>query len=390
MKLAITNPTNWPYVRRGAERFANELAAYLAKRGHEVTLISGKPGASQLIEDKGFRTLMHRRLWHPSFQKIGFLEFHAFFLTALHSLVRERYHVVVSCTFIDAFAAELARGVTGTPCVFWVNGLPPPIRYVRSLTLKGAVFRSAIRGANEVVALSRYMQAGLEERFGRAGLRIPPPVDLDGFPMSSDRNRNQPIIMCFAALEDERKGARLLMRAFNRLKALRPDVRLQLAAEIGAAKRAELLDLVSPQWRGDVDFLGAGKLEDLPSLYGRAAVTVLPSRWEPFGLVVIESLAAGSPVVATRDGAIPEILTDDRVGRLFDPGPPGSPEPTNLEGLVSALVQALELSRRPETPMLCRAHAERFSWKAIGPRYESLLQELAYRKREIGPMRRVQ
>ena len=47
MNIAITNPTNWPHVRRGAERFINELAAFLAARGHRATVISSKPGPTR-------------------------------------------------------------------------------------------------------------------------------------------------------------------------------------------------------------------------------------------------------------------------------------------------------------------------------------------------------
>jgi phosphatidylinositol alpha-mannosyltransferase len=129
-----------------------------------------------------------------------------------------------------------------------------------------------------------------------------------------------------------------------------------------------------------VRFLGAGQLADLPALFGRAAISVLPSRWEPFGMVLLESMATGTPVVATRDGAIPEIVTDPALGRLFDPGPEGTVEPNNLDGLVNALAEGLELSRRPETADRCRVYAEQFSWAAVGPRFETLLSTLAARR----------
>src|SRR5213595_1536610 len=125
MRVAITNPTNWPRVRRGAERFCNELARYLARR--------------ECTGDNGYTTVCHRRLWHPALAKVGVLEFHPFALTALANLLRGSYDVVLSCTFTDAYAATLARRVTGASCVFVVNGLPPRIRYIRSATLRGAI-----------------------------------------------------------------------------------------------------------------------------------------------------------------------------------------------------------------------------------------------------------
>ena len=375
MNIAITNPTTWPRVRRGTERFINELAFDLAERGHQVTVIATRPGPKEVLHERGYKTVLYRSLWHPSLARAGILEFHPFLFTAMGSLLRHRYDLHVCCTFMDAFAANCVRNITGVPFVFWVNGLPTPIRYVRSLTLRGQVFRHAIQKADEVIALSTYMQNYLLEHFGRGGIRVPVPVDTNLFRLCRQRDQTRPVVLCSAALEDARKGGRLLMRAFNRLKAIRQNVILQLSCGISQAKREELLALVEDRWREDALFLGAGRLEDLPELFGRAAVSVLPSRWEPFGLVTLESMATGTPVVATRDGGIPEIVTTDHVGRLFDPGPETSPEPTNLKGLVEALEEGLWLSRQPDTAQRCRHRAEEFSWKKLGPLFEQLFQQ---------------
>jgi phosphatidylinositol alpha-mannosyltransferase len=380
MRVAITNPTNWPRVRRGAERFCNELAGYLARRGHRVTMVSAKPGRGECSGEGGYTTVSHRRLWHPALAKVGVLEFHSFALTALANLLAGSYDVVLSCTFSDAFAATLARRVTGVSCVFLVNGLPPRIRYIRSATLRGAVFGRAIRNADEVVALSVYMQQDLQRRFGRSGIKIPIPVDTDTFRLSRHRDHDRPVILCAATLDDARKGGRLLMRAFDALKATRPEAILRVSSTVSQETRSALLACVSPRWRDDVQFLGAGQLADLPALFGSAAISVLPSRWEPFGMVILESLATGTPVVGTRDGAIPELVSDSSLGRLFEPGPEETVEPSNLPGLVQAMIDGLELSRRPETADRCRAHAQQFSWAAIGPRFEALLEGLAARR----------
>jgi glycosyltransferase involved in cell wall biosynthesis len=376
LRIAITAPTNWPHVRRGMERFCNELAAYLARQGHRVTLVSAKPGPSQRTDDRGFTTLTHRRLWHPALAKVGVLEFHPFALTALASLLNGSYDVVFSSTFTDAFAATLARSVTGVPCVFVVNGLPPRIPYFRSITMRGAVFGRATRNADEVVALSTFMQDDLQRRFGRRPIRIPIPVDTDLFRLSRHRAHERPAILCAAALNDARKGGRLLMRAFDTLKGIRPDATLHLSSHVSDDVRSQLIACVSPRWRSDVNFLGAGELADLPSLYASASISVLPSRWEPFGMVMLESLATGTPVVATREGGIPEVINNSSVGCLFDPGPEDTVEPTNLEGLVQAMLEGLELSRKPDTADRCRAHAEQFSWAAVGPHYDDLLRRL--------------
>ncbi|MGH9665868.1 MAG: glycosyltransferase family 4 protein, partial [Bryobacteraceae bacterium] len=314
MKIGLTNPTTWPWVRRGAERFLNELAVYLSQRGHEVTVISGKPGPTQVRNEAGYVTICHRQLWHPVLAKAGIRESHTFFPVLLGDLLHRRFDVVLCCAFLDAYAAILARKITGIPCVFWVNSLPPRIRYVREISAGGGFFRKVVRETDEMVVLSSYMQDWFRERHGRAGLRLPVPVDTEQFPLFTDRDHEHPVILCASALDDARKGGRTLMRAFNLLKLRRPAARLRVSARVSEAKRAELIALVSAEFRGEVEFLGAGDVHELPRRFGSAAISVLPSLWESFGMVVVESMAAGTPVVGTRDGALTELICDPAVG----------------------------------------------------------------------------
>ncbi|MDE3165875.1 MAG: glycosyltransferase family 4 protein [Acidobacteriota bacterium] len=374
MRIAIANPTTWPYVRRGAERFINELAAYLAARGHEVTVVSGKPGRTEVIPGNGYTTVCHRRWWHPALAKAGLLEFHMFFFPCLVHLLRERFDAVVCLTFMDAFAALVSRRFTGAPCIFVVNGIPPRKPYFRSLTLKGAVFGRAIRGADAIVAISEFVRGYLEQRWGRRCERLPIPLDADQFTPRRPAPDTPEIILCAAALVDRRKGGRPLMAAFNLLKRRRPQVLLQIAYALPESLRAELLALVEEPWRKDVLFTPADR--GLADLFAAATISVLPSIWEPFGMVVLESMAAGTPVAATRDGALPELVSDPNVGCLFDPGPERDAELTNIEGMARAMEDCLDLAARPETARRCREHALRYAWREIGPRYERLIQSL--------------
>jgi glycosyltransferase involved in cell wall biosynthesis len=145
------------------------------------------------------------------------------------------------------------------------------------------------------------------------------------------------------------------------------------------------MQLVPPQWRDDVQFLGNGKPEDLPFLYGSAAVSVLASLWEAFGMVLVESMATGTPVAGTRDGALPEIIRED-VGALFDPGPVENAGPSNDKGLAEAILKCLELSRRPETAQRCRDRARQFSWQECGSRLEGLYERVIAETQGRQPM----
>jgi glycosyltransferase involved in cell wall biosynthesis len=95
---------------------------------------------------------------------------------------------------------------------------------------------------------------------------------------------------------------------------------------------------------------------------GEAAVTLMPVRWdEPFGLVAVESLATGTPVVAFRRGGLTEIL-DERA----------LVAPDDVDAFASAAEEAVG-----RDPLACRMRAERFALPAMIDRYQALYASLA-------------
>jgi len=178
-----------------------------------------------------------------------------------------------------------------------------------------------------------------------------------------------------ACIDELRKGARLLVHAFVRVKKEVPEAILQFSGQASEKSVDTLLATAPRGLREDIQVLGVGEVADLPRLYSQAAVTVLPSVWEAFGMVLVESLACGTPVVGANHGGIPDIVTDPAIGALFEPGSTDT-HADNIDGLVRALLDVLELSRDPHTADRCVQHARRFSWEMLGPRYEQLYRDV--------------
>jgi glycosyltransferase involved in cell wall biosynthesis len=105
---------------------------------------------------------------------------------------------------------------------------------------------------------------------------------------------------------------------------------------------------VAPLLGGNIEYVGEVSHDEKVRLLQNAQATVFPIQWpEPFGLVMVESMACGTPVVATRQGAVPEVIEQGRSGVIVD-------SPSEL---AAAVEQAITLD-----PFECRASAvERFS-----------------------------
>jgi glycosyltransferase involved in cell wall biosynthesis len=121
------------------------------------------------------------------------------------------------------------------------------------------------------------------------------------------------VITCVAELHP-RKGHKYLLRAFTRLQKTIP--RLQLLLVGNGLLKKELTERYGDN--PGIHFLGWRN--DIPAILKASDIFVLPSLKEAFGLVILEAMASGLPVIATRSGGIPDIIEEDKSGYLIAPG----------------------------------------------------------------------
>ena len=115
----------------------------------------------------------------------------------------------------------------------------------------------------------------------------------------------------FVGLLDERKGVSTLVRAFGNLLDAYPETHLLLAGE---GRMESSLREQSKSFQTHVTF--AGFRDDIPEIMKSIDALVLPSLWEGFGIVLIEAMAAGKPVITTQVSNMPEIVTHEQEGFL--------------------------------------------------------------------------
>ena len=176
--------------------------------------------------------------------------------------------------------------------------------------------------------------------------------------------------LLFVGRLEPRKGFRYAVRAFALLAGDDPDVALVVAGE-GPERRA--LEDLSPGVRARVRLVGIPSYDQLPRLHAASDVFVAPNTGgESFGLVLVEALAAGLPVVASDIAGYREVVREGVDGLLVPPRDPGA-----IAGAVRRVLDDAGLAERLRAAG--RTRAERFDWDTVVPEIEVAYAEAADR-----------
>jgi glycosyltransferase involved in cell wall biosynthesis len=101
--------------------------------------------------------------------------------------------------------------------------------------------------------------------------------------------------------------------------ARRTGVRLRIAAKVDQADERYFREVIAPQLGGDIEFVGEVDEAEKPAFLGHALGLLFPIDWpEPFGLAMIEAMSCGTPVLAWRCGAVPEVVDHGETGFIVD------------------------------------------------------------------------
>ena len=211
------------------------------------------------------------------------------------------------------------RATSGGPWCFWGErpGFHQPVwagRLMRKWKL------SKLHAAPVPIwGIGKFAVDGYRKEFGsrRAYFNFPYFSDLQRF-ASFDREERTERVFLFSGSLIARKGVDLLARAFVRLASELENVKLRIVGE--GELRQPLAQMLGPV-KSRVEFMEFKDWEELPGEYARADVLCVPSRYDGWGLVVPEGLAAGLPVIATdRMGAALEFIETGRNGWLIRAG----------------------------------------------------------------------
>jgi len=167
-----------------------------------------------------------------------------------------------------------------------------------------------------VVVSSEFVKAKIMRRFGLSNghiVVVAGGVDIGRFHPDAEQKLDLPErYALFVGSLQARKNLARLLDAWNQIKDATPDIWLVIAGAGSKIFRSTKLAA-----RERVIFLGPVSETDLPGLYAHAALFILPSLDEGFGLPVLEAMASGTPVAASKAGSLPEVVGE--AGLFFDP-----------------------------------------------------------------------
>lgn len=221
----------------------------------------------------------------------------------------------------------------------------------RWVSLSAMVVEPEVRALVAPGAVIEYVGAGVAEEFFVV------------------RRNEADYVLFFGRLDTFQKGLDVLIEAFRLLHDTHPLVRLRIAGR--GKDAASVARMVRESGLGPaVDLLGAVSDARRLELLAGATLMLMPSRFEGFGLVAAEAMAAGVPLVASDAGSLPEVISPPAGGVTVPAG--------DAQALAAAARTLLDdPGRRAELSRTARETARRFTWDAVADRHHRFLERIA-------------
>jgi phosphatidylinositol alpha-mannosyltransferase len=248
----------------------------------------------------------------------------------------------------------------------------------RAMSAAYPILEPALEKIGARVAVSEDARRTLVEHVGGDAVLIPNGVFVDRFATASPREEwrgTGGTVGFIGRLDEGRKGLPTLLAAMSDVVAARPGVRLLVA---GRGDEEEAVEDLSPAVREAVTFLGVVDEQDKARLLRTVDVYVAPNiGGESFGIILVEAMSAGAPVLASDLDAFRRVLDDGRVGVLFPTG--------DTAALARSLLDLLDdAPRRAELSAAGSQWVRRYDWETVGDELIAVYETVAAGSGAVG------
>jgi glycosyltransferase involved in cell wall biosynthesis len=402
MRILMLADVFFPDIVGGAGRVAHHLSHQLAQRGHQVDVLTRNPDGNLPSSQQMEANLFVHRFDLPAKEGIGFFfcEIKNGYKDAKRAARKANFDLVCAHQSLAASGPLFSSAVGQMPFVYCFHSSWHEEYLIKKRNMKGETPWSAkvvaffmkkmekriLCKAMKVFVLSRYSEkqiSAFHHLPRESVVIIPGGVDLNRFRLpdydkeaikkSLDVPSERTMFLTVRNLVP-RMGIENLIEAFKQSDILKEKGLLLIGGE-GFLKESLAAVVKGSSLERSVKFLGRISEDDLPRYYQAADFFVLPTReMEGFGLVILEAMASGTPVLGTPVGAIPETIGVFAKRLLF--------EGTHSKGMKSKLEDVIN---RPEEyqfdPHVCRRFIEeRYSWEKMADAFENGVMSLLNRQ----------
>lgn len=362
MRILLACPYDW-HAPGGVQIHVRQLASALRERGHRTLVVAPGSVDARVEETEPPVRIVGRPVRVPYNGTVAPISFSPGSWRRIRSAMRafapDVVHVHEPLTPSTSMLAALA---SGAPVVATFHAY---LDRSRLMELSGPVLRQICRRIDAAIAVSE-AASGFVRRVFRGPVEVVPNgVDVAAFAGAIEPAEGLPDgrkILWVNRL-DPQKGFGVMVRAFEELAVELADVQLIVA---GDGRDRAALSLLSTDARTRVVRLGTVRHEELPRYHAAADVFVSPALGqESFGIVLVEAMAAGVPVVASDIAGYREVVRDGVEGLLVRPN-----DPSALAGAISKVLTEPELAS--SLAAAGRTRAESFSWGTVLPQLEAV------------------
>ena len=371
MKVGLVCPYPWD-VPGGVQAHVRDLAEALIDLGHDVSVLSPVNDEDALVEDKALPSYVvpaGRTVPIPYNGSVARLLF------GVVSAARVRRWLAEGEFDVLHVHEPAAPSVSLMAC-YWASGAIVATMHTsnprsRALSLLAPAVQPAYEKIRARIAVSEAARRTMVEHLGGDAVLIPNGVavrkyvgaqPLPGWPGDGGA------LGFLGRIDEPRKGLVVLLQAFARLAVERPSLRLLVA---GPGDGDEIDDVLSADVRPRVVVLGQVSEEDKARMLASVDVFVAPNLGkESFGIVLLEAMAAGTPVLASNIEAFRRVLDDGKAGVLVPVGDAGA--------LATAAGELLDDDpRRAELIAVAHDVVRRYDWSAVARQVVNVYETVA-------------
>jgi phosphatidylinositol alpha-mannosyltransferase len=364
MKIGIVCPYSWD-IPGGVSAHVADLAEALIRMGHQVSVLAPAE-FDELLPDYVVSTGKPRAVKYNgsvarlSFGPIAARKVSKWIEDGEFDVLHVHEPLAPSLSVLACWAAK------GPIVATWHSSMDKS----RMMLTLSKLAQTAMEKVSARIAVSEAARATLIKHVGGDAVVIPNGVDISTFtnakPMFGWPGANQSIV--FLGRGDEpRKGLSVLVEAYPEIRRQHPQVRLLIA---GPGEPDDTLKKLSREDRASVTVLGMVAPQDKASVLASGTIYVAPNTGgESFGIVLLEAMASGTPVVASDLEAFKRVLDNGKAGITF--------ENENSQDLAKVVSNLLSDSvRRTELSAQGKLRAAEFDWSVVAERivdvYESI------------------